>query len=196
MSLDWYIHLDLHNKNPKIKRVIFVCKGNTCRSPSAEYYFKKRVSGFWSGITCSSRGIIDSQRLEAVPEIKKVIGDRLSTILENHRSRKITHSDIQRADLVLALDKEVRDIIKRLYPSENYKVFTLKGFVNGTEGSMLVDLDVPNPFIPIAKRQAEDIIPGTVKYYRYLQNYKSILESIDLLIRRLIEIIYRLNRTK
>src|SRR3989344_3810938 len=207
MDSRWYKSLEWFNKTKKVKRVLFVCSGNSCRSPAAVYYFNK-FTHWWSGVSSFSRGTevnkilqtlqargIDIKRLMIEPESKRVIGDRESTFLTKHVATQISAKDVLKADLVLTMEKLIRDELRSAYPDAAYKIFTLKGFVDKTDDSSS-NLDIGNPFIPPAIRKKEGAVDGKVGYYKYLQNYAKIFAEIELYVRKVVEIIYLLKTEK
>lgn len=207
MSLNWYKSLEWYNKNKKVKKVLFVCSANAGRSPSAEYYFNN-MTHWWSGVKAFSRGLntnlilsqlkakgVDIKALLLDPEARKAIGDRESVFLAKHKARQISSKDIADADIILALEKEIRDVIRKEYPGSAHKIFTLKGFVTQTDSSN-VDIDVHDVFIPYALRKAKGIEQGKVGYMRYMQEHARLLKEIESYVRKLIEIIYLLRSEK
>lgn len=215
MNLDWYKSLEWFKRTKKIKKVLFVCSGNTCRSPSAEYYFKKMTS-WWGGLKSFSRGTdvgkiladlesrgIDIKELFAVDEVKKVIGDKDSKFLKNHVATQITSEDMVEADLILTMERKLRDLLRGIFSAQSYKIFTLKGFVERTDNNRTANLEIGNPFIPpliakkqgILKDQPRELIPRYDKpYYLYLKNYMKILLIIEKYVRKLIETLYLLKK--
>ena len=207
MNSNGYTSLEWFNKMREVRRVLFVCSGNSCRSPAAVYYFDK-FTHWWSGMSSFSRGTevnkilqslqargIDIKKLMIEPESKKVIGDRESKFLSEHIATQITAKDVLKADLVLTMEKLIRDELRSAYPDAAYKIFTLKGFVDKTDNSSS-NLNIGNPFIPPAIRKKEGITEGKVGYYIYLQNYAKIFAEIELYVRKVVEIIYLLKAEK
>ena len=207
MDLKWYRSLEWFLKTKKVKRVLFVCSGNSCRSPAAVYYFNK-FTHWWSGVSSFSRGTevnkilqtlqargIYIKKLMIEPESKKVIGDRESKFLGGHVATQISAKDVLKANLVLTMEKLIRDELRAAYPDAAPKIFTLKGFVDKTDDSSS-NLDIGNPFIPPAIRKKDATVEGKVKYYRYLQNYAKIFAEIELYVRKVVEIIYLLKTEK
>lgn len=77
--------------------VIFVCTGNTCRSPMAEYYLKSKNL---KNVTVTSRGFSagDSANKNSV-EVMQEAGIDIS----HHTSNHITPYDMQNADVVFCM---------------------------------------------------------------------------------------------
>lgn len=207
MNSRWYKSLEWFSQTKKVKRVLFVCSGNSCRSPAAVYYFNK-FTHWWSGVSSFSRGTevnkilqtlqargIDIKKLMIEPESKKVIGDRESKFLSEHVATQVSAKDVLKADLVLTMEKAIRNELRAAYPDAAHKIFTLKGFVDKTDDSSS-SLDIGNPFIPPAIRKKEGITEGKIGYYRYIQNYAKIFAEIELYVRKVVEIIYLLKAEK
>jgi len=208
MYLGWYKSLEWFKRTKRVRRILFVCSGNSCRSPTAEYYFN-RIAHWLKGVRAFSRGTevgrimailksrgIDIKHLMVEDEVKRVIGDKTSSFLKKHRARQVSAKDVVKADLVLTMEKSARDLLRAEYSGMAYKIFTLKGFIEQTDHMPAADLNIGNPFIPPVIREEKGIIIGRIGYYRYIQNYRVILEMIEGYVRRLIEIIYLLEEEK
>ncbi len=207
MNSDWYESLDWFKKTQKIKKVLFVCSGNTCRSPAAQYYFKEQTH-WWDGLSSFSRGTevnallaslrargIDIKSLMVEPESKKVMGYDEASFLSKHEAQQISAEDVAKADIVLTMEKKVRDLLRGEYPESSYKIFTLKGFVEANDDTS-ASLDIGNPFLPPPIRKKDGIDAGKKKYYLYLKNYAEIFVLIKTYVRRLVEILYILKEQK
>ncbi|HDZ27314.1 hypothetical protein LCGC14_0654640 [marine sediment metagenome] len=94
-----------------IKNLIFVCYGNTCRSPMAEGIAKKVLG---SKFHVESAGISPSFNCAAEESIK-VMQTLFEINISNHQPRKINNLSIERFDFVIALDLFVYDAIKMEY---------------------------------------------------------------------------------
>ena len=105
----------------KIKNILFVCTGNTCRSPIAEALFKK-IIGTSTTWQCSSAGTHARNNLPASLEAQIVVKDK-SACLKNHKSRLLDDKIINKADLILVMtqghkrfiSEEFNDAIHRVY---------------------------------------------------------------------------------
>ena len=115
------------------KRVIlFVCTGNTCRSPMAEAIARatvRRTAGSGSGndVRFVSSGVFAGAGSPATPEAVNAVA-KLGADLSGHRSQPITQALIDsatsiwcmtagHADRVIAMDPTARDRVELLDPS-------------------------------------------------------------------------------
>lgn len=90
------------------RRIVFVCTGNTCRSPMAaalaRVLLEERGGGADGGVevVIESAGVATGDGLPASPEAVEVIAE-MGGDLRSHRSRRLTREIIEKADAVLAM---------------------------------------------------------------------------------------------
>ncbi len=102
------------------KRVLFVCPGNTCRSPMAEalYNAMTKSSSAASAGTQATAGAPLSEGAAAV-FAKKGLG------AVAHRARRVDAALLKEADVVYAMESLHRDFLKRLFPDFAAKILVL-----------------------------------------------------------------------
>ena len=94
-------------------RVLFVCLGNICRSPTAEGVFRQRLSaaGLASQVSVDSAGTGDWHVGKAPDRRTTLAAQRRSYDLSSLRARQFVVEDFQRFDLILAMDtSNLRDV--------------------------------------------------------------------------------------
>lgn len=109
-------------------RILFVCTGNTCRSPMAGAYFKSlcEKSGR-TDMTVESAGTFAGEGEPASAQSVAVMKD-YGIDLSGHRSSTLTKEKIDAADLIVAMTSSHRQHIGSMSPSALRKTRTLLEF--------------------------------------------------------------------
>lgn len=125
-----------------VKKVLFVCTGNTCRSPMAEGMFRKAIEKRDDYMCLGSAGVSAFGGDRISPDTAKELESR-GAGLENFRSRPVTKELLDEADFVLVMTIGHLQMLLGEFPEVKEKCFLVCDFVeiNGREG-----MDVPDPF--------------------------------------------------
>lgn len=108
-------------------RILFVCKGNICRSPLAEAYVRAKLP---AKMQVDSSGYYPrAGRGSPSPAIQAA--KRLELDLETHRSQIVDEQRMRRADIVFVFDDENYCELKARFPAHRHKLFLLGAFADG-----------------------------------------------------------------
>ncbi|QIW81729.1 low molecular weight protein arginine phosphatase [Bacillus tequilensis] len=132
--------------------IIFVCTGNTCRSPMAEALFKSIAETEGLKVSVRSAGVFASPNGRATPQAVEALFEK--HIALNHASSPLTEEHMESADLVLTMTHQHKQLIASQFARYRDKVFTLKEYVTGSHG------DVIDPFggsIDIYKQTRDEL---------------------------------------
>jgi len=111
--------------------ILFVCTGNTCRSPLAEGIARAELAARgWQHVNVASAGIA-ARPGDAASEFAVSVAARHGVPLDAHRSQPLTPALVQWADLVLAMGPSHLESIQRLGGAE--KALTLGDFASGAD---------------------------------------------------------------
>ena len=99
-------------------RVLFVCLGNICRSPTAQGVFRARVAraGLAHAIATDSAGTHDYHLGDPPDRRARAAAGRRGVDISDLRGRQATREDFTRFDYVLAMDRANLRHLSRLCP--------------------------------------------------------------------------------
>jgi protein-tyrosine phosphatase len=125
-------------------RVLFVCSGNICRSPTAEAVFRAIVSreGLAHAIEADSAGIGDWHVGEPPDARARAAAAKRGFDLDGLVARQVREDDFATFDLILAMDRSHHDALARLKPDNAPAQLCL--FLEYAPA--LGRLDVPDPY--------------------------------------------------
>jgi protein-tyrosine phosphatase len=102
-------------------RVLFVCTGNICRSPTAEGVLRHHVeqAGVGNRILIDSAGTIDYHVGEPPDPRMQAAARRRNYDLSRLRARQVKPGDFARFDYLLAMDQDHVSWLKREAPGDH-----------------------------------------------------------------------------
>jgi protein-tyrosine phosphatase len=128
-------------------RILFVCMGNICRSPTAEATMRALVqqAGLGQEVELDSAGT-GGWHVGAAPDRRAAAAAEARGIRLEGAAREVELEDFDDFDLLVAMDRFNQDALLLLAPGETAreKVRLLREFDPGSRA--LDDLDVPDPY--------------------------------------------------
>ncbi len=128
-----------------IRRILFICYANTCRTPAAEklaeHYAKKYDL---KGVTFDSAGwhiVFDDAQLDTIEYITSK-----GIEIKDFKPKAITRSLVEKQDLIIGMERyqltKIRNKFKDMKENLKGKLYTLKEF----NGAGKKDLNIPDPY--------------------------------------------------
>jgi protein-tyrosine phosphatase len=130
-------------------RILFVCMGNICRSPTAEAVFRDyaRRHAPELQLEVDSAGTHDYHVGEPPDPRAVKAASRRGLDLSGLRARQVDEADFERFDLILAMDRLNHAMLLERSPPEHHgRIRLLLEFADAAAG-----LDVPDPYYGGAK---------------------------------------------
>lgn len=109
----------------KYKKIIFVCTGNTCRSPMAEAIFLSLETN--REIQVISRGIVVLFPEPSNPKADIVLNNH-GLSLTGHQSKALLEEEIEEDTLVLTMTEHQKHKVIELY-GDDFDIYTIKEFI-------------------------------------------------------------------
>src|SRR5574343_1681746 len=151
-------------------RVLLVCMGNICRSPTAEGVLRQYIvnHGLGDKVEVDSAGTHGYHVGEApdsrTQRAAKVRGYNLSQL----RARKVAPQDLDYFDLILAMDKSNLDNLRRMAtPEQRERIALFMDYARNFD-----DDEVPDPYyglghgFDLVLDMVEDASSGLVEHFR------------------------------
>jgi len=137
---------NLARRTTPLRRVLFLCYGNICRSPVAEELGKRALAN----VEIESAGF---HQLEGRRSPQNIISaaSRMGIDLAHSSSRCVTKQQIERADLIVVMDANNYDDLIRRYPKAANRTLLLGLFLERPT------INIPDPY-GASEEKAWDVV--------------------------------------
>ncbi|MFA5585449.1 MAG: L-threonylcarbamoyladenylate synthase [Saccharofermentanales bacterium] len=112
------------------RRVLFVCQGNTCRSPMAQAIFNDRFGQ--SGAQASSAGLAVIAGQTMPDAALEALGE-WGIEEEVRKSRQIRTRLVEEADLIVTMTAQQKALMLHYFPQAGEKIYAMADFLDGRD---------------------------------------------------------------
>lgn len=147
--------------------ILFVCTGNTCRSPMAEKILQKKAKEYNLELNILSAGLAAIEGQAISENAGAIISEYDQDI--THCSRRCSGQLLEWADVIITMTQDHKHFILSQDPHLSNKIFTLKELAITAN-----NINLPNPTLDIEDPFAKDL----EAYRRVAQEIDDALEEI------------------
>ena len=140
--------------------VLFICTGNTCRSPMAEGLFRLATAGR-KDFTVSSAGVAASKGCPASIETQNLLKKR-GISLAGFKSRPVGDAMLKNASHVFAMTEGHLAALEARFPHYANKFFLVREFAGMTDKRQGTDVPDPIGMGPAAYEEVAKILDAAI----------------------------------
>ncbi len=119
------------------RQVVFICTGNICRSPMAEFLYRTHIRSN-PAVSIHSAGVMAVYGVPASRHAVTVL-DELGVDARTHRSQPVTPTMVREAELLVVMTAQHREILTAQHPEAAARIVLLKSFDPARDGEDVMD---------------------------------------------------------
>ncbi len=141
-------------------KILFVCSGNTCRSPMAQGIFRKMIQDRHLDVQCESAGL---SAAEGMPASENAVAAMLERGIDisDHRSGSVYSLDLSSYDIIVPMTQSHAVYLARLGASAE-KLYLFKNGVSDPYGGSL----------QVYRRTADELEESLSTLADYIEEYR------------------------
>lgn len=155
-------------------KVMTVCTGNICRSPTGEFLLKHAAREAGLDLVVNSSGISDEEEGNPIDSRAAQVLAELNINTSTHRAQQFSQNDFASHDLILAMDLNRYRALKGMAPTEKdaAKVHLMREFDPAVADQALEKLGIYDPWYGDIKDfyitfdMIRAAVPGVIKHIK------------------------------
>lgn len=161
--------------NSREFNILFICTGNSCRSPIAEGLLKAKLPlELKEKVIVHSAGTLGMEGNSAT-EFAIAVANEKGADISQHRSHGLHETLLKNSDIIFAMAPEHKEFVERKYPETRENVFLLKSFGRNPDDKYYNSIEDPIGGSLKVYQECCDIIDSELD--RIMPRLKSLIEE-------------------